>query len=94
MVIIYEVWKSQNRCIFENIKPSSSLVSIKVLQSLNIVAASKSTLKHRIITFLDNFEDISTRFFGKAAKNEFYGAGMILNIRKEHHIHLRMVVGE
>ena len=49
--------------------------------------------KTRFITPLGFSEDIPTRFFYCATKEGLCGAAMILNIKKDHHIQLRLVVG-
>ena len=82
LVIIWEIWKTNNHCIFEDIKCSSFLVSTRELGDLNEFISFKITLKQRTISFLDIIEDISTWFLDMETKDGFYGVGMILNIKK------------
>ena len=94
LLIICALWKTNDYCIFEDIKPSSCLVSIRVLGACNEFPSFKLPLKQRTINFLDIIEDIPTCFLDGETKDGFYGVGMILNIKKEHHIRIRMAIGE
>ena len=69
-------------------------MSSRVISSLNDVDYYKQSSKEWVISLPDISEGITIEFFDGVAKESACGAGMILNVKKDSHIHLRIVVGK
>ena len=66
---VWEVWKSRNKCIFEDKNPSSCHICTRLLCSLNEFSTYKHNLKHNVIRNPVIGEDVSTCYVDGAPKD-------------------------
>ena len=93
MLLVLEIWKSRNLCTFEYIHSICHVICILVLRALRDHTTLQLSDKVRFISPPALTKDIPTGFFNGVTKERLCSVRIILNIKNDHHIRLKMVVG-
>ena len=93
MLLVLEIWKSRNLCTFEYIHSICHVICILVLRALRDHTTLQLSDKVRFISPPALTKDIPTGFFNGVTKERLCGVGIVLNIKNDNHIRLKMEVG-